>query len=79
MFYVYILKSLKNGRYYTGSTNDLKRRLVEHNSGGSKYTKLTRPFVLVHKEEFNTRKEAVVRELFLKTGAGRNWIKNNLK
>ena len=79
MFWVYILKSLKNSRYYTGSTNNLERRLVEHNSGGSKYTKLTKPFVLVYKEEFNTRKEAVIRELFLKTGAGRNWIKSNLK
>jgi len=79
MFHVYILKSLKNGRYYTGSTNNLERRLVEHNSGGSKYTKLTRPFVLVHKEEFSMRREAVARELFLKTGAGRDWIKNNLK
>jgi len=78
MFHVYILKSLKNGRYYIGSTNNIDRRFKEHNSGTSKYTRLTKPFILLHKEEYQTRKEAVRRELFLKTGAGRAWIKNNL-
>lgn len=66
-----ILRSLKNGRYYTGSTNNIERRFIEHNSGGSKYTKLTKPFTLIHKEEFNTRKEVVGREKFLKSGVGR--------
>jgi len=68
MYYTYILKSLKNNRFYTGSTNNLKRRLAEHNSGSSKYTRLTRPFVLIYQESYNTRKEAVQRELFLKSG-----------
>jgi putative endonuclease len=75
MFTVYILKSLKNNRYYTGSTDNLERRFAEHNSGKSTYTRLTRPFVLIHSEQFETRKEAVKRELFLKTGKGREWIK----
>ncbi len=78
MFYVYILKSLKNGRLYTGSTENLQRRLLEHNSGRSTYTKLTKPFKLLHQETFKTRSEAVKREMFLKTGVGRLWIKNNL-
>ena len=79
MFYTYVLKSLRNGRYYTGSTNNLVRRLGEHNSGLSKYTKFTRAFELIHKEEFKTRKEAIQRERFLKTGIGRKWIKSNLE
>lgn len=79
MFYVYVLKSLENGRLYTGSTNDLERRLHEHNSGRSKYTKLTKPFELVYKEEYNTKSEAYRRELFLKTGKGREFLKEILR
>ncbi len=76
MFYVYILKSLKNNRYYTGSTDNLERRIEEHNSGQSKYTKLTIPFILIYKEVYPTRIEAVRRELYLKSGKGREWIKS---
>ena len=79
MFQVYILKSLKNGRFYTGSTTNLERRLEEHNQTGNGYTKLTRPFILVYKKNFLTRKEAVQRELYLKTGMGREWIYKNFR
>lgn len=75
MYFVYILRSLINGRNYTGSTNNLERRLKEHNLGKSKYTKLTRPFKLVYKEEYLTRLEARRRELFFKTGKGREFLK----
>lgn len=51
---VYILKSLVNGRYYIGSTNDLKRRIQEHNSGKSRYTKLTKPFQIVFSQPYET-------------------------
>ncbi|MCL5784155.1 MAG: GIY-YIG nuclease family protein [Patescibacteria group bacterium] len=78
MYYTYVLKSLKNGKLYTGSTNNLVRRLEEHNSGKSKYTRLTRPFKIIYKEEFKTRSEAHKRELFLKTGKGREWFKTIL-
>ena len=75
MYYVYVLKSLRNNRFYTGSTNNLQRRLIEHNSGKSKYTKLTRPFQLIHTETYLTRKDAVRREMALKSGQGRQWLK----
>ena len=52
--YVYILKSLKNGKYYVGSTDNLERRIFEHNSGKSKYTRLSKPFELVFSQEFET-------------------------
>ncbi|HOX96694.1 MAG TPA: GIY-YIG nuclease family protein [Candidatus Woesebacteria bacterium] len=78
MYTTYVLQSLKNGRLYIGSTNNLSRRLSEHNSGQSTYTKSTRPYVLVYSEEFLTRTEAVRRELALKTGQGRLWLKNNI-
>jgi putative endonuclease len=77
MFYTYVLRSLKNNRKYIGSTNNLERRLQEHNNGQSKYTSLTRPFELIHSENFYTRKEAIKRELYLKSGQGRTWLKEN--
>ncbi len=76
MYFVYVLKSLVNGRLYNGSTKDLKRRLFEHNAGKSRYTSLTRPFKLVYKEAYNTRSEAVKRELFFKTGKGRELLRD---
>lgn len=78
MFYIYILKSLKNSRFYTGSTNNLERRLTEHNNGQSKYTKYAGPFELVYKEIYNTSLEARKRERFLKTGKGRELLKDIL-
>jgi putative endonuclease len=77
IYYVYILKSLTNGRFYIGQTNNIERRLRDHNSGQSRYTSLTKPFILLHTEEFSTRAEAVRRERNLKSGKGREWIREN--
>lgn len=55
---VYILKSLKNGRYYIGSTNNLDRRLTEHNLGKTKSLRFTRPYELVLKMEYSSILEA---------------------
>lgn len=68
-----------NNRLYTGSTNNIDRRLLEHNSGKSKYTRSTRPFDLIYTEEFEIRLEARKRELFLKTGKGREFLGSFLK
>jgi putative endonuclease len=78
MFYSYVLKSLKNNRFYYGCTNNIDRRLLEHNSGRSKYTKYNRPFELAYFEKFITLKEARERERFFKSGQGREFIKNKL-
>lgn len=78
MYYVYVLRSLKNNRFYTGSTSNLKKRLGEHASGRSKYTRLTKPFKLVHFEHFETRAEAVRRERYFKIGRGREELKRIL-
>ena len=74
MWFVYVLRSLKNGRLYTGSTNDLARRLAEHARGKSAYTRHAGPFELIHTEEFETRLEARGRERALKTGQGRAFL-----
>lgn len=58
MWFVYIIKSTINNTYYIGSTDNIERRLDEHNRGKSKYTRTLRPFVLMFKQEFATLSEA---------------------
>ena len=76
MFYVYIIRSAKNGRYYVGSTNNLERRLIEHNSGRMKSTKGYIPFELVYKEFFSDRILAVRRERYIKSQKSKLFIEN---
>ena len=78
MWHVYVLRSQKNGRLYTGSTDDLARRLQEHARGKSPYTRHAGPFELIYSEDHATRLEARRRELFLKTGRGRATLRQNL-
>jgi len=66
LFYVYILKSKVDGSYYIGHTKDLEDRVKRHNSGRSKYTKAKTPWKLCYKECFNSRAEAVKREIDIK-------------
>jgi len=66
MHYVYVLKSKKNGRTYTGYTTDLKQRFADHNSGKSPYTKNNRPYALVYYEAYVSKSEAQKRERSLK-------------
>jgi len=75
MFYVYILKSLKDCRTYVGYYNDVQRRLQEHNSGQSKATKHRRPFEILFIEEFEIEQDAKKKELYWKSGAGRRKLK----
>jgi len=72
--FVYILKSLKNNSYYLGSTNNIERRLSEHNLGKSKFTKNNRPYLLVFYQEFNSLKTAKQVEYKLKRLASRKII-----
>ena len=78
VYFVYVLRSSKDGGLYTGMTDDLERRLGEHNSGKSKSTRHRRPFTLVYSEQFSTRAEAAKCERFLKSGAGHKFLKNIL-
>lgn len=63
---MYILKSLKNNTLYIGSTSDLRRRFVEHNSGQGGYTKKYAPYELVYYEAYRSEKDARERESNLK-------------
>ena len=70
-FTVYILRSVRDGSLYVGHTNDLSRRLGQHNNPTAKsYTAQRGPWVLVHAEEHPARSDAVARERFLKSVPG---------
>ncbi|WDF55614.1 GIY-YIG nuclease family protein [Mucilaginibacter sp. KACC 22063] len=77
MFFSYILKSLKDEKYYYGSTNDVDKRLTKHNKGEVKATKHRRPLKLHYKEEHSTRSEAFKREMFYKSIEGYRFLKDN--
>jgi putative endonuclease len=66
MFYVYLLHSKKDNQLYIGFTNDLKRRIQEHNSGLTKSTRFRRPFELIYYEAYKLEKDAKRREKNLK-------------
>lgn len=66
MFYLYVLKSKKDRNLYIGSTNDLRRRMMEHNTGRVFSTKYRRPFELIYYEAYKAEKDARKREKALK-------------
>jgi putative endonuclease len=78
MFFVYVLYRQKIGHFYTGQTANLSERLKQHNLGMSKSTIHGVPWRLVHSERFATRAEAMQRERFLKTGHGRDGLRQFL-
>jgi len=75
MYHVYVLQSLTDGRTYVGYTNDVERRLAEHNAGKSKATKHRRPFKILFVEEYKTMKEAKDKEIWWKSSSGRKKLK----
>ncbi len=78
MFTVYVLRCETTGQRYTGQTDNLDARLAEHNGHSHNPRKHTSrhpgPWCLIHREEFATRSEAMRRERWLKSGAGRGWL-----
>jgi len=71
VYYVYILQSRKNGTLYIGQTNNIDRRIEDHNTGrGGKYTRQNGPWLLVHSEKQPDRISAVRREKYLKSTRG---------
>jgi len=77
MYYAYILKSLKDGKYYYGSCESLDKRLLMHNKGRVKSTKSRMPFVVHYYETCISRTEAQKREYFFKSIDGYRWLKAN--
>ncbi len=74
-FYVYVLKSDSTGKSYIGYSKDLNNRVEEHNNGKSISTRHGRPWQLIYHEEFQSRSDAVKRELYFKSIEGRKYLK----
>ena len=74
MFTVYILQSLITGRYYVGHTDDLSRRIEEHNTGQAKYTRRGKPWRVVYTEKYQSRTMAMKREREIKGKKSRKYI-----
>ncbi|MCF7860344.1 GIY-YIG nuclease family protein [Patescibacteria group bacterium] len=75
MYYIYVIQSTIRNYIYVGLTNDVSRRFQEHNRGRAKTTKPYRPFKLILTESFKNRGEARMREKYLKSGSGKEYIK----
>ena len=76
MYYVYILKSIKSGIYYTGIAKNVEARLKEHNRGKSRFTKGHLPWVMVYHEGPYETKTARLKEKYYKSHAGKNELKS---
>jgi putative endonuclease len=76
MIIVYALRSLSRNYIYVGITNDIKRRIDEHNNGENRSTKAYAPFILIYSEEFPDRISARIKERYLKSGVGKEFLKN---
>ncbi len=78
MFYVYIIKSEDYNWYYVGMSSDVDKRLKEHNGGKTRSTKNRRPFKLVFKKAFGSRKEARDFERYLKVKSNKEKLLRDL-
>lgn len=78
MYYVYILHSEKDRHLYIGSSPDLKKRILKHNTGRVRSTKNRRPLKLIYYEAYMLRLDALRREKYLKSGAGHKELARQL-
>jgi len=75
MFYAYVLKSIDHDYYYKGHCQDLNNRLLQHNSGMTVSIRPYIPFKIIYSEEFATEHEAIAREKYFKSSAGRRFLR----
>ena len=78
-YYVYVLKSERDGKFYTGYTKNIKQRFEEHQKGRVKSTKDRRPLKLIYYEGCLSQQDATHREKYLKTFHGKMFLNNRLK
>ncbi len=76
-FYVYVLKSIEGYRYI-GMSENVNKRLEQHNNKLVQSTKHGRNWNIIHIEKYSTRSAAVRRERWFKTGVGRDWLRKNI-
>jgi putative endonuclease len=78
MYYPYVLLSEKDGRFYTGCANDLRKRVRGHETGCVRSTTHRRPLSLIYYEACVNRDDALRRERFLKSGKGKRFLRLRL-
>lgn len=78
MFYSYVIKSLKSGALYKGHCENIGIRLEQHNKGMTQSIKNNGPFEITYFEEFMTREEAIKREKYFKSAAGRRYLNKKM-
>jgi len=78
MFYVYVLKSLKDNKHYIGFSKNLRKRFVDHQEGKVDSTKTRRPLEIIYYEAYKNEVDARKQELFYKTGQGRRLLKKKI-
>ena len=78
-YYVYVLRSLKDGKIYAGYTKDLRKRLLLHNSGEIQATRYRKPLELIYYEAYKNQQDATEREKYFKSNKGKKMIKVILK
>jgi putative endonuclease len=79
MYYVYILQSHIDSKFYTGCTSDLRKRFILHQKGQVIATKERSPFTLIYYEASLNKSDAYAREMYLKSGPGKRYIRNRIK
>jgi len=79
MHYTYVLQSKKDKKWYTGATDDLRKRFKQHNDNRVLSTKGRGPFELIYYEACLNQQDAFQREKYLKSGPGKRYLKNRLK
>ncbi len=79
MYYVYVIRSAKNGYWYTGFTADLRKRLNQHNANLRGFTKHRGPWNVIYYEACHHEDDAKAREKYLKSGMGKRYLKNRLR
>ncbi len=75
MYFVYAIRSTVKNYIYVGMTNNVERRLAEHNNGENKSTKAYKPFELIYLEAFADRANARKKEVHLKAGVGKEFLR----
>ncbi len=78
-FFVYTLQSIKDNKFYTGYSKNLKERIKQHSQGDVISTRNRRPLKLIHAEIFINESDARAREVYLKSGYGRQQLRKMLK
>ena len=75
MYFVYLIYSPIHDRFYCGHTENIDDRLKMHHSGKVSSTKAFKPWIVVYSENFEAREDAIARERYFKSGAGRRYLK----